>query len=308
MQIAERATRAKGHAIEDIPQLFRSEIAEQVLLSVHLLGKPTAAQLTRLHADQVSGGRAMREVLIRLSGASQQLLANITPIEIDRPGMFMPKIYLDTTKSRRHLQKTKAIPFRRVSELPSRDWRFLRHDVEMCDELISFELTSRTRGSRFGYESHYDIEGERIYPAVTITDGDLTHTLKPQPDKTLINGEYHQILETDKGEETIGLGHIMRDATLTRKHLVYDQLERRGTLDELGWGKRIYTYIIDGKKRTQASSRKRIKSALEHMPELPVKEKTFFVDRQSFMEAGDDVSALQWVRGDGKQMCLPCYR
>ncbi len=308
MQLADRKTRPKGHSIVDSPQLFKHEIAEQVLLSVHLLGKPTAAQLTRLHADQVSGGRAMREVLTRLSGASQQLLASITPIEIQRPSVFMPKVYLDTTKSRRHLEKFKAIPFRRPPELPSRDWRFLRHDVEMVDELISFELTARRRGSQFGYESHYDVAGERVYPAVTISNDDLTHTLKPQPDKTLINGDYHQIHEKDLGEETIGLGHIMRDATLTRKHLVYDQLERTGILDELGWGKRIYTYIIDGKKRSQISSRKRIKSALEHMPDLPIREKTFFVDRQSFMEAGDDVSAVEWVRGDGKQVRLPCYR
>lgn len=185
MQIAERRTRPSGHAIVDTPQLFKYELAEQVLLSVHLLGKPTAAQLTRLHADQVSGERAMLEVLTRLSGPSRQLLASITPIEIERPTVFMPKIYLDTTKSRRHLQKTKAIPFRRPSELPSRDWRFLRHDVDMVDELISFELTNRGRGARFGYESHYDIEGARIYPAVTITDGELIHTLKPQPDKTM---------------------------------------------------------------------------------------------------------------------------
>lgn len=307
MQVADRKTRAKGHTIEDTPQLFKHDVAEQVLLSVHLLGKPTAAQLLRLHRDHVSGQQALWKVLSRLTG-SQQLLASITPLEIERPSVFMPKVYLDTTKSRRHLQRTKAIPFRRPPELPSRDWRFLRHDVEMVDELVTFELTNRTRGMRFGYESHYDIEGERVYPAVTITDGDLTHSLKPQPDKTMINGDYHQIHEKDLGEETIGLGHIMRDATVTRKHLVYDQLERSGVLDELGWGKRIYTYTIDGKKRTQTSSRKRIKSALEHMPDLPIREKTFYVDRQSFMEAGDDVSTLEWIRGDGKVMRLPCYR
>lgn len=235
------------------------------------------------------------------------MLAVIKPLNINFPTRFLSHIYLDTTKSRRHLEQIRSIPFKRPPELPSRDWRFLRHDVTQVDELISLELTARQHGIPFGYESHYDITGARVYPSVTITYDDLTHTLKPMPDKTIIVGDYHLIYEHDCGEETIDVGNIIRDATLGRKHLVYDQLHRSGTLDRLGWQKVIYTYIIDGRKGTQSASRKRIKSCIETMPTVSIRDRVYFVDRQSFMDAGDDVSKVQWMRGDGKITALPCF-
>lgn len=64
----------------------------------------------------------------------------------------------------------------------------------------------------------------------------LTHTLTPRPDKTLIISSHHVIVEHDCGEETIELSNIIRDATIARKHLVYDQLERSRALDDLGCG------------------------------------------------------------------------
>jgi len=232
----------------------------------------------------------------------------ITPIEITRPSQFMPKVYLDTTRSRRHLEKTRGILFKRPPEKPSRDWRFLRHDVTLVDELISFELTARGRRDCFGYESSYDINGDRIYPSVTITDGDLTHSLRPQPDKTLIYGDHRLIIEHDCGEETIELGNIIRDATVARKHLVYDQLHRTGALDRLGWSRVIFLFIINAKKRSQTASRKRIKRCLETIPDGVDPRLSYFVDRQSFMEAGDDISGLSWLRGDGVVTTLPCFR
>lgn len=236
------------------------------------------------------------------------MLNVINPIDIAQPFRKLPYVYLDTTRSRRHLQHTRQVPFKRPPVLPSRDWRFLRHDVDLVDELVSFELTARTQDVSFGYESHYDVDGDRVYPRLTITDGELTHALRPQPDSTMIFNGYHLIHEKDLGEETVELGNIIRDATVGRKHLVYDQLERSGALDALGWGKRLYTYTIDSKRGTETSSRKRVKRCLETIPELQIREKTFFVDRQSFMEAGDNLWDLKWIRGDGTVMKLPCCR
>jgi hypothetical protein len=104
--------------------------------------------------------------------------------------------------------------------------------------------------------------------------------------------------EHDCGEETVALGTIIRDATIARKHLVYDQLERIGTLDDLGWGKRLYLYVIDSTRQNRTSSRKRLKRCLETLPAQVNPRRMFFVDRQSFMEAGDDIKNLVWVRGD----------
>jgi hypothetical protein len=35
--------------------------------------------------------------------------------------------------------------------------------------------------------------------------------------------------------------------------------------------------------------------------------KIFFVDRQTFMDASDDVRGVPWVRGDGTIQTLPCW-
>ncbi len=105
----------------------------------------------------------------------------------------------------------------------------------------------------------------------------------------------------------MALGNIIRDATIARKHLVYDQLERMGTLDDLGWGKRLYLYVIDGRKQSQRSSRKRVKRCLETLPAQVDPHRVFFVDRQSFMDAGDDIKNLEWVRGDARVQRLPCW-
>ena len=295
------------HINGSLPKLFKPDIEDRVLLSCHLLGKPTAEQLFRLHSDQVSGARAMRSIVGRLSRSPEGFLSVIKPIDITNTSRSLPYLYLDTTKSRRHLEKTCAVPFRRPPELPSRDWRFLRHDVTLVDELVSFELSARARSVRFGYESHFDLTGDPVYPPITVTNDDLTHTLTPRPDKTLIIGDFHAVLEHDCGEETIELSNIIRDATIARKHLVYDQLERSGALDDLGWGKRLYLYIIDGKRGTKASSRKRIKTCLKNIPDAVLRQKIYFTDRQTFMEAGNDVSAVEWVRGDGRIQPLPCW-
>ena len=299
------------HAIKQgqtlLQSLFECDIEDRILLSCHLLGKPTSAQLFRLHSDIIPTLQKVRFLTAKLSKNTDGRLAVIAPIDIEQPYRKLPRVFLDTTQSRRHIEKTFGVPYRRVPVLPSRDWRFLRHDVTLVDELISFELTARAQGTAFGYESHYDVEGAPVYPRVTITDGALSHTLQPKPDKTLVVGKYHVVIEHDCGEETIGLGHIMRDATIARKHLVYDQLERSGVLDDLGWRKRLYAFVIDSNRATQKASRKRIKTCLETLPPFVNANRIFFVDRQSFMEAGDDISALNWVRGDGQAQVLPCW-
>jgi hypothetical protein len=236
------------------------------------------------------------------------MLAAIKPIDIAKPFRMMPYVYLDTTRSRRHLEKLMGVTFRRPSEMPSRDWRFLRHDVTLVDELISLELTARNLKVPFGYENHFDTEGVFVFPYLTIADGSLTHSLRPRPDKTLIIGNYHVVIEHDCGEETVALGNIIRDATIARKHLVYDQLERSGTLDDLGWSKRIYAYVIDGKRSTLKSSKKRVKRCLQTVLAHVNRHKIFFVDRQTFMAAGNDVRNVQWIRGDGCATVLPCWR
>ena len=151
-------------------------------------------------------------------------------------------------------------------------------------------------------------DGKRIYPKVTVAHDDLLHRLRPQPDKTLFVNGHRIILEHDCGEETIEIGNIIRDATIARKHLVYDQLARMAVFDALGWRKVISVFIIDGKKGTAQSSRKRVRRCLTTLPDTVDPRRIFFIDRQSFMETGDDVATLEYARGDGQLMRLPCFR
>ena len=288
------------------PAFFSTAVEEQILLAVHLLAKPTAAQLFRLFADQVSTHRQMQGILRRLSTGSDKALERIKPLDIAEPIRSLPYVYLDTRRARRILEAQFGVPYRRVPPVPSRDWRFLRHDVDLVDDLVAFELTARRLGLPFGYQPHFDANGAKLYPKVTITWDGLTHTLRPQPDKTLIVGNTHIILEHDCGEETVECGNIIRDATIGRKHLVYEQLLRSGALQDLGWHKVIIVYVIDSKRGTQKASRKRIKRCLETMPEGINRARIYFTDRQALMEAGDDVSTLSFLRGDGAVMPLPC--
>ena len=298
---------AVGQDRTPLLSLFQSSVDDRILLSVHLLGKPSSAQLFRLHSDIVSTDRQMRTITARLSRKPDEKLARIKPFDIAKPILSLPYVFLDTWASRRHLEKTFGIPFRRPPVLPSRDWRFLRHDVELVDDKIAFELTAKRHAIPFGHQAHFDADGAPYYPRVTVTDGSLTHTLQPRPDATLIVGNHHIIVEHDCGEETVTLGNIIRDATIARKQLVYDQLERSGTLDNLGWGRRIYAYVVDSTKRTQVSARKRVKRCVETLPVSVNPHRFYFVDRHSFIAAGDDISDLQWVRGDGTVRALPCW-
>ena len=288
-------------------RLFDASIEEQILLSVHLMGKPTAAQLFLLYQDQVGTLRRMQGIMRRLSTGRDRMLNVIKPIDIAKPIRSLPYIYLDTTRSRRLIEQLFGVPFRRPPRMPSRDWRFLRHDVEMCDELVAFELTARKHGLPFGYEPHYDADGKPIYPEVTIHHDGLAHTLRPQPDKTLIIGDYHVILEHDCGTETIECGNIIRDATIGRKHLVYDQLLRPEKLMRIGWSKVIILYVVDGRRGSRASSKRRISNFLAKFPVTGGMSKVYFIDRQSVFDSVD-VFSLEFQRHNSNSDCLPVWR
>lgn len=301
------STIAQSPRNQPAPQtLFQADIEEQLLLSVHLLAKPTVKQLHRLHQNQI-GHRKVQEVLKGLTGRRGYLNV-IKPIEIERPQLPLPYVYLDTRQSRRLIEATFGIPFRRVPSLPSRDWRFLRHDVMLVDELVSLELTAHRLGVPYGYQSHFDAEGEPLFPKVTVSDANLVHQLRPQPDKTLIVGNTRLVIEFDCGEEQITLGNVIRDSSIERKFLVYETVERSGVLDRLGWGKRSYLFVVTTRAGTKSSARKRIKSMIAALPEQVDRKRFYFVDRETHQSAGDNVSSVEWLRGDGRITRLPCWR
>jgi len=287
-------------------QSLFTHIEDEVLLSCHLLGKPTSAALYRLHHRHVSTDRQMRTIMRRLSTGSNRMLTSIKPMDIDQPIRSLPHIYLDTRLSRRHVEQMFGVPYRRVPPTPSRDWRFLRHDVELADELVSFELTAHKHGIPFGYQPHITDDGS-LYPIVPIAWDGISAELRPAPDRTLIVGDYHIILEKDLGTETIECGNILRDASVGRKHLVYDELIRSGHLKSNGPRNTIVAFTIDSLRQKQTASRKRVKRCLEAIPAHVDHSRMFFTDRQSFMQVGDDISELPFIRGDGKVMPLPCW-
>lgn len=297
-----------NHCSQPTNKLFEPGLEDQVLLSCHLLGKPTANQLFRLHRDHVKTSRRMQGIMRRFATGSNRILNVVKPMDIAQPIRSLPYVYLDTTLSRRHLEQHFGVPYRRVPPIPSRDWRFLRHDVDLVDELVSFELTARALAVPFGYEPHFDGDGRKIYPKVEIAWDNLVYKLRPQPDKTLIVGDFHLVIEHDCGQETIECGNIIRDATIGRKHLVYDQLFRLGSFRHMGWRKTIVIYIIDSNGSDQAAALKRVKRCLDTIPQKVDPTLAYFTDRQSFLAAGDDVSKHVFVRGDGQSMVLPCWK
>lgn len=287
--------------------LFGTDIEDRVLLICHVLGKPTAKQVHRLLRGQLSF-RQVQGLLLKLGRGADRVLNRINPMDIENPIRSLPYVYLDTRKSRRRIEEVFGVPYRRVPPVPSRDWRFLRHDVQLIDPLVSLELTAQALQLPHGYQAHFGEQGEPLYPRVTVVKNDLIHSLRPQPDKTVLINGHVLPYEYDLGEEQISLGNIIRDSSITRKLLVYEQVEQSGALDQLGWGPRIYPMVVNTKKNTKKSSRARIKVMLESMPPEVRASRVYFIDQQTHDDAGDDVSEVEWLRGDGRMMPLPCWR
>ena len=122
----------------------------------------------------------------------------------------------------------------------------------------------------------------------------------------IVNGTY-LAYEYDLGEEQISLGNIIRDSSIARKFLVYEQVEQSGVLDALDWGPRIYPMVVNTRKNTKKSSRARIKTMIEAMPPQVRASRFYFIDQQTHDAAGDDVAQIEWMRGDGRVMRLPCW-
>lgn len=310
MDTITRHARSEEQEKPVIEGLFGEDVYTNVLRSVHDLGKPTVAQLYRLHTHEVASELHMHEILFRLSGRTQQYLTCIKPLDINHPSRWQPHIYIDTTKSRRHLEAhpNHRCHYRRISEPPSRDLRFLYHDIGHVDELISYELTAQKHRLPFWYESKYDRSDRHIFPKVEIEHETLTHTIRPEPDKVFYINGYRIIHEHDCGEETIKTGNIIRDATIGRKFLVYDVLSRGNTFNDLSWDKTLYLYTIEGKKRTHKSTQARIKSCMKAIHPHVDEKRIYFANRLGFLEAGDDISRFEYTRGDGLKMKLPCFK
>lgn len=282
--------------------LFSTDVEVQILLSVHLLGKPTAAQLFRLHEREVSTLRRMQGILRRLSSGPDRMLNVINPMDIHQPIRSLSYVYLDTTRSRRFLEERFNVPFRRVPPVPSRDWRFLRHDVSLVDDLVAFELAAREKDLPFGYVPHIDANGKHFYPKVTISHDGLVHTLRPKPDATLLVGDRLVILEHDCGEETIECGNIIRDATIGRKQLVYDALLRS---DPKKWNGAIVTYLMEQKFRRASSTKKRIRRCIDTFPDIPFRGRFYFYDCEQASENNESILASFWNRADDRMRPLP---
>lgn len=288
--------------------LFADDLYERVMLSVFNLGKPTVSQLYRLHQHELSNDRDMHRIVTFLNNKKHQLLTRIKPVDIENTGYNLAHSYLDTTKSRRQIEKHFQVPFRRIPATPSRNIIFLYHDRGLVDELVSFELTAHTHKLLFAYETLYTADGKYVFPKLLIEHENHIHGIRPEPDKVIFINGHHIVVEHDCGQETIGIGHVIRDATVARKYLVYDALLRSNVLTELKWKKVVYLYIIEGKKRTKASTDSRIESCIDAIPECAESKKIYFASRAALLDFGDDLSTFRFTRGDGIQTVLPCFK
>ena len=87
------------HAIKQgqtlLQSLFECDIEDRILLSCHLLGKPTSAQLFRLHSDIIPTLQKVRFLTAKLSKNTDGRLAVIAPIDIEQPYRKLPRVFLD---------------------------------------------------------------------------------------------------------------------------------------------------------------------------------------------------------------------
>lgn len=296
-------------------QLFRT-LEDDILWSVHQLGKPTAAQLFRLHKrtatypQGVPHIEAMRAMLKGLSQGPERLLQCIKPVDPDVLGMKLPWVYIDTRLSRKRLEDVFGIPYRRVPSVPSCNWNYLVHDVELVDDLSGYEMTAKAHQLRHAYVPHISKPGEHLYPEVKISWEGVEATIKPAPDRTLINNDYIILHEKDRGHETLEPGNVLRDATVGRKHLVYEELIRMGFFRDLGFkdNQVLVVFSIDGLRRTEKSSRNRIKECIDKLPYPVNPKRTYFGTTQSFIRNMADLTQMTFQRADGKLGPLPCYK
>lgn len=285
----------------------REQLKSEILLSVHHLGTPTAQHLYRLMHPKVPSLREMQRLLRELTLPSSKMLNYIDPIDIESGARFPKRIYVDTTGSRRHIESMFGIPYRKPPRLRSRALNFLTHDIELSESLVCLARTTRRYGLPFGYEFKYGIDGKDLFPKVTVTHEGRSKDIVPNPDKIPYVNGYRIIWEYDAGSEQIGIGDIYRDATVTRKFLMYDQLSRSGFFKRLGWNKTIFVYVTRNREDTVEGSIARAQSFQEAIPARVRKDCIFIAPRHSYLDADSNLENYAFTRGDGVSATLPCF-
>ena len=98
--------------------------------------------------------------------------------------------------------------------------------------------------------------------------------------------------------------------SIYRKELAYDWLKRKNALAAYGIPNKKWCvpFTVQGKDKSQRGASVRVRTCLEKMPAHENRQLFYFIEQHVFAEAGDQVHKLEWIRGDGVRMPLPCFQ
>lgn len=290
------------------PELNRPIFGE-VMLSVHRLNRPTLSHLEYIHCRAGFTSESLRKIVRHLERTG--FLSHLKQFDPEHPFRNLPYVFVDTTKSRRYLERCYGVPYRRISHkrrpvrVPTSD---LNHDFGIASFLSQLHASAARTGEVMRYQDQIMPGGRALNHPVTVVDGQKFKHTTIKPDGVCMVGEWTLLPEVDCGSMDVRPENI-EVRSIYRKMLAYDWLKRQDGLQAYGFQNRkwIVPFTVQGKDKSQKGAAVRVKSCVEKMPSHVNRNLFFFVEQHVFAEAGNRVHELEWQRGDGKRMTLPCF-
>lgn len=307
MDMAEAHTAQSEMTIDNV-QLDRPVYGE-VMLSVHRLNRPTLSHLERIHCRAGFTSESLRKIVRHLERTG--FLSHLKQFDPEHPFRNLPYVFVDTTKSRRYLERCYGVPYRRISHkrrpvrVPTSD---LNHDFGIATYLSQTHASAVLTGEVMKYQDEIMAGAVALNHPVTVVDGHKVIKTSVKPDGVCMIGDWALLPEIDCGSMDVRPDDIEK-RSIFRKELAYDWLYKKNALAAYGFQNKKWCvpFTIQGKDKTKKGATMRVNSCLDKMPAHVNRNLFFFVEQHVFVEAGSQVHELEWIRGDGKRMTLPCF-
>ena len=295
-----KAAKSKSQPIKS----WRDEYSA-ILRAVHILDYVRIDQLIRLLATSKENESSFRYT-VRDLVFSGHLRCTQQP---DPTGnrRKMPYVYSDTTKGRREIEQRLKIPFHPLSHKPATSVHFFPHNLGMSDVMISFMKTARKYDIPVKHTHDITAQGIRFKYPVTIAHQNQSLSFALNPDQSFALGRIYVFPEYCRGRMDVR-NDDLRIPSLFKKILGYHQLKRNANFkNAFGVREFIVPFIINSRADNKEGAQERIANTIRKMPRRADRKLFYFIDPFTLAEAGDDISKLEWLRGDGKCCSLPTF-
>ncbi|MGR3837895.1 MAG: replication-relaxation family protein [Cognatishimia sp.] len=280
------------------------------MLSVHRLNRPTLSHLEYVHCRPGFTRESLRKVVRQLERTGY--LSHLQQFDPVHPYRNLPYVFVDTTQSRRYLERFYGVPYRRISHkrrpvrVPTGD---LNHDFGIATFLSQLHASAAATGEVMRYQDEIMPGGISLNHPVTVVDGQTFKQTSVKPDGVCMIGEWALLPEIDCGSMDVRPESI-DGRSIYRKELAYDWLKRKDALSAYGFHNKrwIVPFTIQGKDKSQRGASRRVQTCLEKMPAHVNRQLFYFIEQHVFAGAGNQVHKLEWIRGDGVRMPLPCFQ